>query len=169
MDFYPNVRVIDLNETLKTIPYPVEGLFKCRVVYDSVVRLVEFIPYIRREIHSLRLANTDIESLPYKPEDRSSLNAAFSQRGECDDVLLVKNGLLTDTSCANIALFDGKQWITPRLPLLYGVIRGQLLSEGKLTVKDVKPEDLVNFQLITLFNAMIEYRDIEMDISAICQ
>jgi 4-amino-4-deoxychorismate lyase len=166
-DFYPNARAIDLDDTLKHTSSPVGGLFKCRVIYDSKVRLVEFIPYTLREIYSLKLVETNLESMPYKTEDRSGLNEAFAKRGDCDDVLLVKNGFLSDTSYANIALFDGQQWFTPRIPLLSGVNRAQLLSEGKMMEKDIKPEELGNFRLITLFNAMIEFRDIEMEISAI--
>jgi len=168
VDFYPNAPVIDLAETLKHTAFPNEGMFKCRIVYDSEVRLLEFVPYNRREIHSLKLVETDVESKPYKMEDRSGLNAAFAKRGECDDVLLVKNGLLTDTSYSNIALYDGKQWYTPRVPLLYGVNRAQLLAEEKLIEKDIKSDELMNFQRITLFNALIEFGDIELEISAIC-
>jgi len=167
-DFYPNVPFIDLAELLKQTSFPTEGMYKCRVVYDSEVRLIEFVPYIQREIHSLKLVETDVESKPYKMEDRSGLNVAFAKRGECDDVLLVKNGLLTDTSYSNIALYDGKQWFTPRVPLLYGVNRAQLLTEGKLIEKDLKPDELVNFQRIALFNALIEFGDLELEISAIC-
>ena len=40
---------------------------------------------------------------------------------EQDEILITRNGLLTDTSIANIALFNGKEWHTPKHPLLKGV------------------------------------------------
>ena len=158
--FFPNENVIILIECLLNSDYPTKGLFKCRVVYDAEIRLIEFIPYVRREIRTLRVVNSDIESLPYKPEDRTGYNSAFAQRGNCDDVIIVRNGLLTDSSYSNIAMFDGKTWFTPRIPLIYGTNRAELLAKGKLVEKDIVVDDLKNYAKIALFNAMIEFGEI---------
>ena len=165
--FYPTREPIDVVETLFQTVFPQEGVYKCRLVYDSDLQSLDIAPYVRREIRSLKLVETTQESLPYKPEDRTEFNAAFAQRGECDDVLLVKDGLLTDTSYCNIALYDGENWYTPRTPLLYGVNRMQLLSDGKLMEKDIKASELMNFQYISLFNAMIEFGELQLDVSTI--
>lgn len=155
--FYPNEKIIDLESLLANCSYPPEGLFKCRVVYDSEVQLVEFVPYVRREIRSLRLVETSLEPTPYKFEDRIALNAAFARRGDCDDIVLVRDGLLTDSSYSNIALYDGANWYTPRLPLLYGTNRADLLEKGLLTERDIRVDDLKNYTHIALFNAMMEF------------
>ena len=165
--FYPTREPIDVVETLFQTVFPQEGVYKCRLVYDSDLQSLDIAPYVRREIRSLKLVETTQESLPYKQEDRTEFNAAFAQRGGCDDVLLVKDGLLTDTSYCNIALYDGENWYTPRTPLLYGVNRMQLLSESKLMEKDIKASELMNFQYISLFNAMIEFGELQLDVSAI--
>jgi len=165
--FYPIDEPVNVVETLFQTVFPQKGLYKCRLVYDSQVQSLDIAPYVRREISSLKLVETTQESLPYKQEDRTEFNAAFAQRGGCDDVLLVKDGLLTDTSYCNIALYDGENWYTPRTPLLYGVNRMQLLSEGKLLEKDIKASELMNFQYISLFNAMIEFGELQLDVSAI--
>ena len=168
-DFYPDEEPINIVAQLNQFTFPQEGIFKCRMVYDVDVQSLEFAPYVRRDIHSLKLVETDMESRPYKMEDRSALNAAFALRDGCDDVLLVKDALLSDASYSNIALYDGENWITPRLPLLYGVNRAQLISEGKLIEKDIKPVDLVNFQYICLFNSMIEFGELKLEISSVRQ
>ena len=165
--FYPTREPIDVVETLFQTVFPQEGVYKCRLVYDSDLQSLDIAPYVRREIRSLKLVETTQESLPYKQEDRTEFNAAFAQRGGCDDVLLVKDGLLTDTSYCNIALYDGENWYTPRTPLLYGVNRMQLLSDGKLMEKDIKASELMNFQYISLFNAMIEFGELQLDVSTI--
>jgi 4-amino-4-deoxychorismate lyase len=166
--FYPNEKAFDLAEFLSKSDFPTEkGIFKCRIVYDSEIRQLEFNPYVMKPINSLRLVETEIESLPYKPEDRSLYNAAFALRGDCDDVLLVKNGCLTDTSYCNIALFDGNNWFTPRIPLLYGVNRAELLNEGKLVEKDIKVQELKDCQQIALFNAMIEFGELVLEIDKV--
>ena len=165
--FYPTREVINLAESLQKTDFPAKGLYKCRVVYDSEIRLLEYVPYLRREIHSLKIVHSDQESFPYKPEDRSGYNAAFAQRGECDDVLMVRNGWLTDSSYANIALFDGKNWFTPRTPLILGVNRAELLEMGKIREKDIKLADLSSYTQIALFNAMIELGEIVLEVAKI--
>lgn len=166
-NFYPNEKIIDLVDLFRNTTYPLEGLFKCRVVYDSEVRHVEFVPYLCREIRSLRLVETDADCTPYKFADRTVYNVAFAERGECDDVLLVKDGLLTDSSYSNIALFDGENWFTPRIPLVYGTKRAHLLVRKQLVERDIRIEDLKNYQQITLFNAMIEFGEIVLPVEKI--
>jgi 4-amino-4-deoxychorismate lyase len=169
MDFYPTHKAIDLEKSLSIMNVPVAGIYKCRVVYDSEIRKIEFIPYVRRKIHSLQSVETKMESVPYKKEDRSELDIAFAQRGGSDEVILVRNGLLTDTSFSNIALYDGISWYTPRIPLIQGVTRVELLQQGMLEERDIFLSELMNFQRVSLFNAMNEFGSIELDISFIRQ
>jgi len=166
--YYPNKTIINLKEILENSGYPTNGLYKCRIIFDSEVRKIEFSSYIRRDIQSLKLIETEIESRTYKLEDRGEFELAFSLRNNCDDVLFVKNGLLTDTSYCNIALYDGDNWYTPLIPLLYGVNREQLINDKKLIEKKIKPNELVNFQQICLFNAMLEFSELMFDVSSIC-
>jgi 4-amino-4-deoxychorismate lyase len=165
--FYPEANPLDLQLALNDSHPPQTGLYKCRIAFDSKIQKIEYLPYRKREINSLRIVEVQIESLPYKKADRSDLNRAFAMRGNYDEVLLVKNGLLTDTSICNIALFDGFSWVTPSKPLIYGVNRANLIEEGKIVEKDILLDDLENFSHIRLFNAMIEFGDIELDIGNI--
>jgi len=137
---------------------PVEyftGLYKCRVVYRESIELVEFLPYFRREIRSLRIVHADID-YSCKYENRSELNMLFAQRGECDDILIIKNGLVTDTSSANIAFTDGKAWFTPATPLLHGTKRNRLIAEKKLIERDIAAADIKKFTHASIINAMID-------------
>jgi 4-amino-4-deoxychorismate lyase len=165
--FFPDSEIIELSKAFKNLEIPQKGVFKCRVLYSSEIQLIEFVPYTRRDIKTLKLVDTDIDSSPYKFENRSLYNAAFAKRENCDDVLLMKNGLLTDTSYCNIALFNGSEWFTPRVPLLYGTNRAQLLSETVLIEKDIKLDEIFDYQQIALFNAMIEFGELVLDIKQI--
>ena len=164
---FPKVEPINIFESLNQYEIPQEGIFKCRLEYDTEVQLVEFISYKRREIRSLKLIDTDIESLAYKLEDRACYNAVFAQRGGCDDVLMIKNGLLTDTSYCNIALSDGNNWFTPRIPLLYGINRVDLIEKGIVFEKDIEVAEVKNYSKISLFNALIEFGEIVIDTNKI--
>jgi len=161
-DYFKEKEKIHLKEYLYALPFPQKGLYKCRIIFDSRIQKLEYIPYKLRKICSLRLLETDIKTLAYKKENRSKLNNAFAHRGNCDDVLLLKNGLVTDTSFCNVAFFDGNTWVTPRIPLVYGVHRAQLLRERKIIEKDIKTDELTNFFSIRLFNAMIEFGECEL-------
>ncbi|MDQ1268165.1 MAG: 4-amino-4-deoxychorismate lyase, partial [Campylobacterota bacterium] len=81
----------------------------------------------------------------------------YAQRGECDDVLIVKNSLISDTTIANIAFFDSRRWVTPRAPLLKGTTRERLLRDGKIFEADIAINDLEKFSHVALMNAMIDF------------
>lgn len=164
---FPGDEPISLFEALSRHILPANGVYKCRVVYAGVVQSVECTPYVRREIKSLKCVETSVDSCEYKLEERSAFKAGFDLRGDCNDVILVKNGLITDTSYSNIALFDGTEWHTPRIPLLYGTNRAELLEKGKLIAKDIPVEDLKKYQQIALFNAMVEFGELVLEIDSI--
>ncbi len=166
---YPNTQVPDLISIIQNSDFPLNGFYKCRILFDKEDYKIEFEPYVRKEITSLQLVNTDIQTFNYKPADRTVYQQAFELRKNCDDVLLVRDGLITDTSYANIAFFDGVNWITPEIPLIYGVNRALLIAEKKLMELPVKISDFPNFHSFRLFNAMIEFGEIELSMTAINQ
>lgn len=137
------------------------ALTRCRVVYGETVLKVEYFPYQMREVKSLRLVICDEADYPYKRTDRSLLNSLYAKRGEADDVLIVRNGLLTDTSIANLALWNGTSWYTPAYPLLKGTRRQTLLEKGLIHEKDIRAEEIHKYEKISLFNAMIPFGKIE--------
>ena len=78
----------------------------------------------------------------------------FAQRGNCDDVLIVKKEKITDSSYANVVFFDGKDWCTPKDPLLKGTCRARLLDQGRIKEAALGVEDLKKFQGLKLINAL---------------
>ncbi len=165
--FFSGHPSIHLASLFNEIVYPSVGLIKCRIIFDKDYHEVDFQQYKIREIRSLKIVETDMESMPYKSENRKKLIDAFEKRGNCDDVLLVKNGLLTDTSYTNVALYDGTNWMTPRKPLIYGVNRAELLEKNIILEKDILLNELGNYKKIRLFNAMIEFGEIELEMDSI--
>ena len=93
--------------------------------------------------------------------DRKEIDKLFEKRGKADDILIVKNGFITDTSIANIAFFDGKKWFTPKTCLLRGTTRERLLKEKKIFEKDIRVEDIKRYKKIALLNAMIGFYIVE--------
>lgn len=145
---------------LLTVPdtLTTDQIYKCRVVYDgNGIVEVAWEPYVLRPVHRIRLVKADILDYAYKYYDRTALEQHYRQRGDADDILLVKNGLLTDTSYANIALFDGHHWHTPASPLLPGTQRATLLTSGQLYASHIHLKDLAQFSHLRLINAMIPW------------
>lgn len=140
------------------IDAPKNGLFRCRLIYniDNNNIFVEFIEYKKRDINKLKLIESDIV-YPFKSLNRDNLDALFAKKGECDDVLIVKDGLVLDTTIANIAFFDGKTWLTPHKPLLEGTTISRYLNLGYLSRAKVGVDDLLSFKKVALLNAMIDF------------
>jgi 4-amino-4-deoxychorismate lyase len=140
---------------------PSQGLFKVRFLYNATDFSIEVQPYVPKIIKTLKLIEIGDYTYPHKWTDRSTINAAFAQRGNCDDVLMTKNGFLTDASYANIVLFDGTNWVTPEKPLFEGVQRSYLLDHKKIKTATIAATALSyyqGFQLINAMNSFVENR-----------
>lgn len=132
-----------------------QDLYKCRIVYDTEIRDISFQPYTPKSIKRLALISANDIDYDFKSEDRSQLTHLYQQRGVCDDILIVKNGYLTDTYYCNVAAWDGEKWLTPHQPLLTGTCRARLLTEGKIQEAEIRPKDLKHFSHLRLINAML--------------
>lgn len=134
---------------------PEEGLFRCRLTYAQTIEKFELIPYSPTKKTKLLAIESDL-NYNYKFHNRSDLEHLLKKaenRG-CDDALIVKNGLVTDTTIANIAFFDGKRWITPALPLLQGTARARLLQSGMIIPGNITIDALEGFSHFALMNAL---------------
>lgn len=135
------------------------GLYKCRVTYAETLETVDFEAYQLPVINSLQLVTEDEIDYSLKYENRSCLARLLEKKGDCDEILIIRNGLVTDTSYSNIVFYDGENWFTPASPLLRGTRREQLLCEKKITLADIRVEDFPRFQNSRLINAMIRFED----------
>lgn len=132
-----------------------KGLVKLRFLYTKDDFKVEFSNYTPRKINTLKVIESNKISYSLKFTDRSQIDILLEQKGECDDILIVKNGFITDTSISNIVFYWDHEWITPATPLLKGTCRDKLLKEGKIKEERLKISDLHKFKSFCLINAMI--------------
>ena len=170
--FYPDLPIEDstfpLVEILSTCDIPQEGLFRCRILYDINAITIEFFPYAPRLIKTLRLIEAPAGyDYRYKYADRNILEDLFSQRGDADDILLTRDGWITDTSIANIAFRKDNRWYTPSIPLLAGTTWKRLVSIGILIPRPIHQEDLLRFDAFRIFNAMNDWGGVEQSTDAI--
>ena len=152
--------IFELNNSINLIEYinpPPIGLFRCRIVYDIDIISIEYIPYSPKINNSFKIVQSNIE-YKYKYSNRDKLNNLKDSANGYDEIIIEKNGLLTDTTIANIAFFDGNNWITPKTPLLRGTVREKLINIGFLIPKDINSDDLKHFFNFALMNAMIGFQ-----------
>lgn len=166
-DLFQLKNAINLSTEIAKHPYPKTGLFKCRIVYEKQLESIEFLPYEVKKVESLKIVHDDSIEYPYKYEDRNQISTLFDQRQFCDDVLIVKNGFITDCSYSNIIFFDGDKWVTPNTPLLKGTMRQFLLDAAEIKEQPVTIQDIPSFKSFRLINAMMGFDGPEIEVSKI--
>ncbi|WP_297090316.1 aminotransferase class IV [uncultured Draconibacterium sp.] len=157
--FFPGAQKPELSELIKIPESCASGLFKCRVVYSEKIKLIEFLPHQYRPVNSIRLVEANNINYSCKYANRNALQQLFSQRGGCDDILMVKQDCITDSFTANPVFFDGIKWWTPDTPLLAGTQRARLLAENKISLCRVTLNNLHRFTKIGLINALQDMSD----------
>jgi 4-amino-4-deoxychorismate lyase len=158
---------VDLEIFLSKVDVPTQGLFKCRIVYDDTSREIEFQPYQYKKIQSLRVVEHDRINYEFKYTDRKLINRLYELRKDCDDILIVKRGFVTDSSYSNIVFRKNNHWVTPWSALLKGTQRQKLLEQNIIQEDDIRMEDIRTFQSFKLINAMFEFDGDEIDVSNI--
>jgi len=155
-------KLYGLNDELRLSDYirvPDEcrsGVFRCRVIYGQEIVSTEFTPYVPAIVRTLRLVHADTLVYDHKYLDRSGLTGLIN-RDIADDILIVRDDCATDTSYSNIAFSDGKQWVTPDIPLLCGTMRERLLLDGVMKSKRITVDVLFQFTHFRLINAMLGF------------
>ncbi|TDT38708.1 4-amino-4-deoxychorismate lyase [Maribacter spongiicola] len=145
---FDGIHLTNLDDNLK---------YKLRIGYKQNGTRYSISEYKNSIATSLKLVSDDTISYALKKNNRKKLNALFLQRGEADDVLIIKNGLVTDASYSNILFFDGKQIVTPSTPLLEGTCRARLLDENSIVEKSISVDELQNFESFQLVNALNDF------------
>ncbi|MFA7615024.1 MAG: aminotransferase class IV [Weeksellaceae bacterium] len=158
---------LKLADLISEIRFPAEGKFKLRILYSEKIESIRLISYLPRIIRSFQLISDDQISYNYKNEDRSDFEYLMYAT-DADEIIIVKNGLITDSSFSNLIFFDGQKWLTPAHPLLKGTMRSFLIDSQEIEETDIRVDDLKKFNSFKLINSMLSPDETEpIDISAI--
>lgn len=136
------------------------GTYKMRISYNESSKIVDFEKYTRKNIKTLKIVMDNTIEYGLKYTDRLNLDLLKRKKEGCDDILIVKNGMVTDSSICNIVFFDGHEWITPESPLLKGTSRERLIRSGRIKQHHIKVSEISNYQSFKLINAMRDFDDI---------
>ena len=153
---YNTQNILDLS---LYIVAPKKGLYRCRILYNTTLHSIEYIPYKAKEIHMLKIVSSDI-TYTHKYANRKPFDTLLKRYANFDEIIIEKNGFLSDTTISNIAFYDKQKWVTPSSCLLKGTMRQQLIDKGFLHTKEIKSKDLLQYTKVALINAMLGFKEL---------
>ncbi|WP_069637773.1 aminotransferase class IV [Campylobacter pinnipediorum] len=134
------------------------GIVRAKIIYNLEGEFIrsEFYPYKARNFRNFYIVSANVDY------SRKFLNRSLIDKAKCnyEEIIIVKDGFVTDTSIANIAIFDNG-WITPKTPLLKGTCRARLIENGFLRQEDISINRLMNTKRFAIMNALIDFYEIE--------
>ncbi|MCK3658051.1 hypothetical protein A4G18_04830 [Pasteurellaceae bacterium Pebbles2] len=153
------VKIHDLFESIKktnefSTAVLTHKLIRCRVGYNHQTLEINFFPYERKSYQRFQPVICDQINYALKFQNRRLLNELLTQKGNADEIIIIKQGKVSDCSIGNLIFRQGSQWFTPNTPLLKGTQREHLLQIGKIKEKTIFAEDIHQFDEIRLINAM---------------
>lgn len=159
LNFFTEQLIVQLKDDM--IPVDLrKGLVKCRIVYSNKIISIGFESYSMKIIKSLKLIEDNTINYSYKYLNRDLINDLLALRNGCDDILIVKNSKVTDTSFTNVVFKDCRGCLfTPTSTLLAGTKRQSLLNAGFIVEKDISVKDISSYLGLYLINAMIDIED----------
>lgn len=151
--------MVRLAPCVSRLELPCDGVYRLRIDYDTEKGITgsTLQKYAVRPVSRLRTVHCDTITYQLKYADRTCLDNLHALRGECDDVLIIKNSAVTDTTRANIIFYEAGRWFTPDTPLLRGTCRERLLDEGKITLRRITEHDIRRYEKAMLINAMLPF------------
>jgi 4-amino-4-deoxychorismate lyase len=162
-----SARKINLEQLLLQQEVPTTGWWKCRVLYNELKEEISFEKYQLRQVSSLRIVKDDTIDYAHKYVDRSRLEKLYEMREHCDDIIILKNGKVTDSLYANLAFKKENNWFTSKSPLLHGVMREKLVQDQILTPAEITTSNIYTFEKVKLINALLGFDGPEIDIKNI--
>lgn len=150
---------LDLGKIFQEMQHDEDGLYKLKITYDLEGKFSKMlIPYAISEISEIQLVENNSYDYSFKFADRKELEKML-QKSRTDEIMIVKNNHITDTSYANILFKKGKDWFTPSTYLLNGVQRQHLLKTKKIKEVEITLQNLKEYSHFQIINAMNDFDD----------
>jgi 4-amino-4-deoxychorismate lyase len=159
---FGSAETVCLQEVIRVPDEFSSGTVRCRIDYGTNVESVKFSRYAARKLGTFQVVISNEIEYPHKYSDRSAIESLLVKKEDADEIIIVKKGLVTDTSFSNLIFFDGRQWVTPAEPLLRGTCRERLIREGSITPTPISLAQLKSFRGFKIINAMIRPEDLDV-------
>jgi 4-amino-4-deoxychorismate lyase len=148
---------IDIAKIYKHLEHDEDGLYKLRIIYDLDQKVrTQMIPYAIPQIEDFQLVENNSYDYSFKFEDRKELEK-MKMKSKAEEIIIVKNNHITDTSFTNLLFLKGKDWFTPSSYLLNGVQRQNLLKHKKIKETEITLQNIKQFTHFQLINALNDF------------
>lgn len=127
---------------------------RCRVTYNKEDVFVEYFVHNPKNIQSFKIIHCDNIAYSYKYQDRTQLNNLLSYKQNCDEIIIIKNNMVTDCSIGNLLFLRNGVWYTPNTPLLCGTQRDFLIENQKIIPTCITKNDIFSYEKIMMINAL---------------
>lgn len=151
---------IDLESILPNQENISDGCFKCRVVYGRDAESISINKYSIRKIDSLKLTSSNGIEYSYKFSNRKIFDNLKKYCNGSEEILIIKNYFVTDTSYSNVALYKNGIWYTPESYLLNGTKRQFYLNKGIIKEEKITVDKIFDYEKISLINSMLDLGEI---------
>ncbi|WP_300673511.1 aminotransferase class IV [Soonwooa sp.] len=148
---------IDVLDIYKILNHDEDGLYKFRLVYDLENNFkTQMLPYAISEIEDFELVTDDNLDYRFKYLNRREIDI-LKQKSNAQEIIIVQNGNVTDTSFSNLLFLKDKTWYTPETYLLNGVQRQYLLNQNQIKTATISLENIQEFSHFQIINAMNDF------------
>jgi|YelNatPaOPRAMG01_1025707.scaffolds.fasta_scaffold09883_10 4-amino-4-deoxychorismate lyase len=158
---------IDLESILPNTENYSEGCFKCRIIYGREIENISISRYFIRKIDSLKLISCNEIDYSYKFSNRTVFDNLKKHCRKSEEILIVKNSFVTDTTYSNIALYKNGIWYTPESYLLNGTKRQFYLNNGMLKETKITVDRIFDYEKLSLINSMLDLGEVCVDVKKI--
>lgn len=148
---------INISEVFRNLNHNENGLYKFRIEYDLENNFrTQIVPYVISEINDFELVIDNDINYSFKCSDRTQFQK-LKDKSQADEIIIVKNDQITDTSFSNILFLKDKIWFTSKSYLLNGIMRQNLLSRNKIKETEISLDNIKKFSHFQLINALNDF------------
>jgi len=150
---------IDIYSLFISLEHDEDGLYKFRIEYDLDNNFkMQIIPYAISENNDFELVIDNEIEYSFKSADRTQFQKLKNDSG-ADEIIIIKENQITDTSYSNLLFLKDKTWFTPKNYLLNGVMRQSLLASKKIKETEITLENIKEFSHFQLINALNDFNE----------
>jgi 4-amino-4-deoxychorismate lyase len=137
------------------IQLPDTGIHRLNIWYNRMDTEVKTTLYTPVPVNTVALVSCEPDfDYRRKYTNREVLNNLLKSASGADEIIIVKNGMITDTSKANIVFEKNGKFYTPDTFLLNGTMRQYLLGSGKITEASIYAENIFDYEKMYFINAL---------------
>lgn len=154
LDFTRLIPLALMSYSAQYQPEDLPNLLRCRVDYNATHYQIGFFPYVKKSYHAFSPVVCDNIDYSLKYTNRQKFADLLTQKGNADEILIIKNGYVTDCTIGNLIFRQQGEWFTPSTPLLQGTQRAKLLEYGMISERLIRLQDIDKFEEVRLINAL---------------